>query len=463
MTRSFPPDFLWGAATSAYQIEGSLDADGRGRSVWEEFAARPGAVEGGGDGSWACDSYRRWREDVDLIDELGLGAYRFSVSWSRVVPDGHGPVESRGLDHYERFVDALLDRGVEPVLTLNHWDMPQALMADGGWVGRRSVDAFAHYADAVAARLGDRVTWWVTQNEPWIISLLGYQLGLHAPGVADLGASVAAGHHVLLGHGAAADAIHAHAPAARTGCALSLFPCDPATESVADAAAADGSDGYVNRWYLDPLAGRGYPDDMRAHYERALGRSLDDVIRPGDTEAIGGRQDWIGVNYYTRRVMAAGPIDAAHPFPWRVVGPSGDVPRTDEGWEIVPDSLRDLLLRLHRDYPGTPLMITENGGVFGDGPTHDGRVHDVRRTDLLLGHLRAVHQAIEAGAPVAGYLHWSLLDNFEWSLGYRPRFGLVHVDYPTGRRTVKDSGHVYAGIARTGALPDHLPEIAPFG
>lgn len=463
MTVTFPPGFLWGAATSAYQVEGSLDADGRGRSVWEEFAARPGAVEGGGDGSRACDSYRRWREDVDLVTELGLRAYRFSVGWSRVVPEGRGRVEPRGLDHYERFVDALLERGVEPVLTLNHWDMPQALMADGGWAGRSTVDAFAAYADAVAGRLGDRVTWWVTQNEPWIVQLLGYQLGLHAPGVADLGASVAAGHHVLLGHGAAADAVKAHAPAARTGCALSLFPCDPATGSAEDAAAARGSDGYVNRWYLDPLAGRGYPDDMRAHYERALGRSLDDVVRPGDEDWIGGRQDWIGVNYYTRRVVAAAPAGPDRPFPWQVVGPSGDVRRTDEGWEIVPDALRDLLLRLHHDHPGAPLMITENGGVFGDGPTHDGRVHDVRRTDLLLGHLRAVHEAIEGGAPVVGYLHWSLLDNFEWSLGYRPRFGLVHVDYATGRRTVKDSGRVYAGIARTGTLPAAPPPVDPFG
>lgn len=463
MTTTFPPDFLWGAATSAYQIEGSLDADGRGRSVWEEFAARPGAVEGGGDGSRACDSYRRWRDDVALLEELDLNAYRFSVGWSRIVPEGRGRVEPRGLDHYEWLVDALLDRGVTPVLTLNHWDMPAALMADGGWAGRGCVDAFVELAEAVAGRLGDRVTWWVTQNEPWIVSLLGYHLGLHAPGVRDLGAAVRAGHHVLLGHGAAADAIHARVPGARTGCALSLFPCDPASDAPADVAAARGSDGYVNRWYLDPLAGRGYPADMREHYERALGRSLDDVVLPGDEDRIGGRQDFVGVNYYTRRVVAAARTGPDRPFPWRVVGPSGDVERTDEGWEVVPDALRDLLVRLHRDYPGTPLLVTENGGVFGDGPTHDGRVHDERRVRLLLGHLRAVAEAIDADAPVAGYLHWSLLDNFEWSLGYRPRFGLVHVDYATGRRTVKDSGRVYARIAATGRLPEHLPDIPPFG
>ncbi|TDD72326.1 beta-glucosidase [Jiangella aurantiaca] len=457
MTFRFPPGFLWGAATSAHQIEGSLDADGRGESVWDVFARQAGAIEGGGDGSHACDSYRRWADDVDLIASLGLNAYRFSVGWSRILPDGRGRVEKRGLDHYERFVDALLDRGVTPVLTLNHWDMPQALMSDGGWVARSSVDAFAEFTTAVADRLADRVEWWVTQNEPWIIALLGYQLGLHAPGVRDLGASVAAGHHVLLAHGAGADILRQY-PRTRAGVALSLFPCDPATPSEEDAAAARGSDGYVNRWYLDPLAGRGYPADMREHYERALGRPLTE-IRDGDEDAIAGRSDFLGVNYYTRRVMAAAEPGEGRPFPWRVVGPSGDVARTDEGWEIAPDSFRDLLLRLHRDY-GFALMVTENGGVFGDAPLHDGRVRDVRRQSFLRGHVRAMGEAMAAGADVRGYLHWSLLDNFEWSLGYRPRFGLVHVDYPTGRRTVKDSGRLYARIAAAGTTDPEESENA---
>jgi beta-glucosidase len=459
----FPRGFLFGAATSAYQVEGSQDADGRGRSVWETFCARAGAVEGGGDGSRACDSYRQWSRDVDLVAALGLSAYRFSVSWARVLPDGRGRIEPRGLDHYERFVDALLDRGVTPVLTLNHWDMPEALMADGGWSGRSTVDAFTDFAVAVADRLGDRVGWWITHNEPWIIALLGYHLGLHAPGRRDLRAAVAAGHHLLLAHGAGADAIHARHPEAKVGCALSLFPCDPATNDPADRAAAWGSDGYVNRWYLDPLLGTGYPADMWAHYERALGGGLDAIIRPGDVERIGGRSDFLGVNYYTRRVVAAAPVGPDRPFPWRVVGPSGDVARTDEGWEVAPDHLRGLLIRLGRDHPGVPVMITENGGVYGDAPTHDGRVHDERRITFLLGHLRAVAEAIDAGVDVVGYLHWSLLDNFEWALGYRPRFGLVHVDYPSGRVTVKDSGHVYAGIAATGRLPETRPVVDPYG
>ncbi|TDE12677.1 GH1 family beta-glucosidase [Jiangella asiatica] len=460
MTYRFPAEFLWGAATSAYQIEGSLDADGRGESVWDVFARQPGAIEGGGDGSRACDSYRRWAEDVELVAALGLSAYRFSVAWSRIVPDGRGRVEQRGLDHYERFVDALLERGVTPVLTLNHWDLPQALMADGGWAARSTVDAFAELTVAVADRLADRVEWWITQNEPWIIALLGYHLGLHAPGVRDLGASVAAGHHVMLAHGAGADVLRAHR-GAKVGVALSLFPCDAATPSEEDAAAARGSDGYVNRWYLDPLFGRGYPVDMREHYERALGRELTE-IRDGDEGAIAGRCDVLGVNYYTRRVVAAAEPGPDRPFPWRVVGPSGDVARTDEGWEIAPDSFRDLLLRLHHEY-GTPVLITENGGVFGDAPTHDGRVHDVRRSAFLRGHVAAMAEAMAAGADVRGYLHWSLLDNFEWSLGYRPRFGLVHVDYATGRRTVKDSARLYARVARDGKLPADDEPIAAFG
>ncbi|MHA7132952.1 GH1 family beta-glucosidase [Oerskovia turbata] len=466
-TPTFPADFLWGAATSAFQIEGSRTADGAGESVWDAFARRPGAVEGGGDGSLACDSYRRWPEDVAILRELGLRAYRFSIGWSRVMPDGLH-VNEAALDHYETFVDALLDAGIEPVLTLNHWDMPQALMAERGWIGRSSVDAFVAYAQAVAARLGDRVTLWITQNEPWIIQLLGYQLGLHAPGIADLAGSVVAGHHVLLAHGRAADAIKAIVPGAQVGVALSLFPCEPATDSDADREAAWGSDGYVNRWFLDPLYGRGYPADTRALWDDVLARegagfTLDDVIAPGDEEQIGGRMDFVGVNYYTRRVCAAAPVTADRPFPWAVVGPSGDVARTDEGWEVRPESFDALLRRLHDEYDAPRILITENGGVYGDTPTHDGQVHDNRRIDYLRGHLRAVLSAREAGADVFGYLQWSLLDNFEWALGYRPRFGLVHVDYATGRRTLKDSARFYAEVARTGAVPDDDPQHPAFG
>lgn len=447
----FPDGFLWGAATSAYQIEGALDADGRGRSVWDDFCDRPGAIEGGGDARIACDSYRRWPEDIALLQRLGLNAYRFSLAWSRIMPEGTGQIEQRGLDHYERIVDALLERGITPVVTLNHWDMPAALMADGGWVSRASVDAFAKYAAAAAQRLGDRVPWWITQNEPWIIQLLGYQLGLHAPGLRDLRAAVTAGHHVMLGHGAAADAMRPFT-GGRIGAALNLLPCVPASDDPADAAAAYGSDGYVNRWFLDALLGDGYPVDMREHWERATGASLDDVVRDGDERAIAGRSDFLGVNFYTHRVMAAAEPGPDRPFPWQVVGNRGEVARTDEGTEIVPEVFGDLLLRLHREYPGTPVMVTENGAIYGDSPTHDGQVHDVRRIRYLRAHLAAIADAVAAGVPVLGYTHWSLLDNFEWALGYRPRFGLVYVDFRTGERIVKDSGWHYARIARTGSL-----------
>lgn len=457
---AFPADFLWGAATSAYQIEGSLDADGRGRSIWDSFAERPGTIEGGGDARVACDSYRRWKDDLDILSELGMKAYRFSLGWSRIMPDGRGRANPAGLDHYERIVDELRRRDIEPIVTLNHWDMPEALMAEGGWVGRASVDAFVDFAAAASERLGDRVGWWITQNEPWIIQLLGYQLGLHAPGMRDLRGAVTAGHHVLLAHGRAADAMRPFTKG-RIGVALNLLPCVPATDSPEDAAAAWGSDGYVNRWFLDPLLRDGYPDDMRGHWERATGRSLDDVIRPGDEAAISGRSDFLGINFYTHRVMSAAEPGPDRPFPWQVVGSTGEVDRTDEGTEIVPDALRDLLIRVHRDYPGVPLMVTENGAISGDSPTHDGEVHDVRRTRYLRSHVAAMAEALDAGVPLVGYTHWSLLDNFEWALGYRPRFGLVYVDFRTGERIIKDSARDYARIVRDRGLVADATGEAP--
>jgi beta-glucosidase len=461
MTSPFAADFLWGAATSAYQTEGSLDADGRGPSVWDSFATQPGAIEGGGDASIATDSYRRWRDDVDLIGELGLQAYRFSTAWSRVVPDGRGAINQAALDHYERFVDALLEKGVAPVLTLNHWDMPQALMDEGGWLGRGSVDAFVHYATAVAERLGDRVPWWITQCEPWIVQLLGYQLGIHAPGLADLPSSVRAGHHILLAHGAGYDAIRSLTDG-KIGCGPNLLPCVPASDSEEDRQAAIGSDGFVNRWFLDPLFLGSYPDDMREHWERVAGPL--DFIRDGDLAQIGGRMDFLGLNFYSRRVMKAAEVGPNRPFPWQVVRAPEESRLTDEGTEIVPGALTDLLVRLAADYPAVPIMITENGLVSNETPQHDGRVHDVRRIRFLRAHVAAMADAIEQGVPLVGYLHWSLLDNFEWALGYRPRFGLVYVDYPTLARIPKDSAlHYRAIIAANGdldAVAEHVGEAA---
>ena len=427
--RRFPDGFAWGVATSAFQVEGALDADGRGPSIWDTFAGESGET-----GAVACDHYRRWRDDVDLLAELGVNAYRFAIAWPRLFPTGRAPLEPRGRDHYSRLIDALLERGIEPIATLYHWDLPRPL----DWRERATAERFAEYAAACFDAYGDRVSRWVTINEPWIVGVLGYQLGLHAPGVRDLRACVEAMHHLLLGHGLAA---HALGGRGRVGVANALFPHVPATPSDADAEAARLSDGYVNRWLLDPVQKGAYPDDLRVLWEERVGEL--DFVRDGDLATIATRSDFIGVNYYTRRVVRAAP--GRHPFPWEVVV-VGDVPMTGGDWEIVPAAFTALLTRLARDYPGTPLLITENGGIF---PEH---VHDARRIAFLRDHLAAVHDAIERGAPVEGYCHWSFLDNFEWALGYGPRFGLVHVDYETQERTIKDSGRAYAAIARANAL-----------
>jgi beta-glucosidase len=445
--RRFPEGFLWGVATSAFQIEGALDADGRGPSIWDRFAG-----ESGDTGDRACDHYRHWREDVELLPELGVNAYRFSIAWPRLFPNGRAPLEPRGLAHYDRLIDALLDRGIEPVVTLYHWDLPQALEDEGGWLARDTTERFAEYARACFDAFGDRVRWWCTVNEPWIIGLLGYLHGLHAPGIKnDVRGECTAFHHVLLAHGLAVEELQASGRDGRAGVAFSLAPHYPASDDPADAEVARLSDGYVNRWFLDPVLRGSYPDDMRALWEERIGDL--DFVRDGDLARI-NTGDFVGVNYYARRVMQAVPGD--EPWPWRVVtggaptteGGTGGVPMTEAGTEITPHAFTDLLVRLHRDYPGVPLLITENGAVFEEP------VHDEQRIRFIHDHLAAVHDAIAEGAPVLGYCHWSFLDNFEWALGYAQRFGLVHVDYDTFARTVKDSGRAYAQIVRANALED---------
>jgi beta-glucosidase len=418
--KRFPRGFRWGVGTSAFQIEGALDADGRVPSIWDGFAG-----ESGDTGAVACDGYRRWREDLDLLTELGVNASRFSIAWPRM----HDP---RGAAHYDRLIDGLLERGVEPLVTLYHWDLPATL----DWRDRDTAERFAEYAAACFDAYGDRVSQWVTINEPWIVGMLGYQLGLHAPGVRDLRASVQAMHHLLLGHGRAVQELGGRGEA---GVAFSLFPHYPAGPG--DEEAARLSDGYVNRWFLDPVLRGSYPDDMRAVYEERIGEL--DFVRDGDLETIATGSAFVGVNYYTRRVVRAAP--GREPFPWEVVT-LGDVPMTGGDWEIVPGAFTDLLLRLREDYGDVPVLVTENGGIFAEP------LHDAARIEYLRSHLAAVHDAIERGVPVRGYYHWSLMDNFEWALGYAPRFGLVHVDYATQARTVKDSGRWYAEVARTGGL-----------
>jgi beta-glucosidase len=439
--RRFPDGFLWGVSTSAYQVEGAVDVDGRGRSIWDTFSHTPGKVENGDTGDVACDHYQRLESDLDLLPELGVNAYRFSIAWPRLFPDGRGRVERRGLDHYDRLIDGLLERGVEPVVTLYHWDLPQALEDEGGWLSRDTVEAFAEYTATCFAAYGDRVRWWVTQNEPWIIGVLGYQLGIHAPGMTDLRASVEAMHNVLLAHGRAVQELRAGGTGGKVGAAFSLFPNYPATDTDADREAARLSGEYVNRWFLDPVLKGSYPDDMRALYEERVG-----PLQLDGLDTIATPSDFVGVNYYTRRVMRAAP--GREPFPWDVEPARPGVPVTDVGWEIVPECLTDLLMTLKQEYGDVPVLILENGGVFEDA------VHDEGRIDLIRGHLAAVRDAIEQGVDVRGYCHWSLMDNFEWAMGYRARFGLVHVDYETQARTVKDSGRYYAQVARANGLED---------
>lgn len=439
--RQFPPGFLFGASTSAFQVEGAADEDGRGLSMWDRFCQEPGRIEGGATAATACDHYHRVEEDVGLLNALSCNAYRFSLAWPRILPEGRGRREGRGLSHYDREIDALLARDITPVVTLYHWDLPAALEDQGGWCSRTTAEAFGEYAQVCFEAFGDRVPWWVSINEPWIASVLGYELGLHAPGHRDVRESVTAAHHLLLGHARAAEALSARGGTARIGVAHSLFPHYPASSSPEDCAASWASDGYVNRWYLDPLQRGTYPDDMRSRYEEVAGPL--DFIVDGDTEAIGRRSDFIGVNYYTRRRVEAAP--AKRPWPWHVLPPEEGLALTEGGWEVFPTGLTDLLVRLHRDY-AAPLLITENGAIFNEGPDAGGTVGDHRRSHYLYGHLQAVLDAVESGATVAGYCHWSLMDNFEWALGYSPRFGLVHVDYETQARTIKQSGHYYRSV-----------------
>jgi beta-glucosidase len=441
LARRFPPRFVWGAATAAYQIEGAHDADGKGPSIWDTFSRRPGAISTGETGDVACDHYHRWAEDVALMGDLGLDAYRFSVAWPRVLPEGTGRPNEAGLAFYDRLVDALLERGVRPFVTLYHWDLPQALQDRGGWPWPGVVPAFGAFADLMARRLGDRVTDWITLNEPEVVAFAGHSSGVHAPGIRDFPQAVLASHHLLLGHLAAAAAIRSARPSARVGITLNLSPATPATGSADDAAAARRMDGYIDRWYLDPLFGRGYPADMLELYAPLFDRGAERAALERSMSGYDGALDFLGVNYYARRVVRA----AADPplFLERVV-PEG-TETTAMGWEVHPGSFRDLLVRIHRDYAPREILVTENGAAYDDA-LREGAVDDPARVSFLDRHITAAADAIDAGAPLAGYFVWTLLDNFEWAFGTSKRFGLAYTDYPTQRRTVKASGRWYRDL-----------------
>ncbi|GAA3031524.1 GH1 family beta-glucosidase [Actinokineospora globicatena] len=447
----FPPGFLWGAATAAYQIEGAVADDGRRPSIWDAFAAVPGAVEGGASGATACDHYHRYSEDVALLGELGLGAYRFSTAWPRVMPDGRTP-NAAGLAFYDRLVDSLLEYSITPVLTLYHWDLPQALQDRGGWLERDIASWFAEYATTVHNRLGDRVQHWTTLNEPFCSAFLGYGNGVHAPGLRDPRGALRAAHHHLLAHGHAARALRANG-ATSVSIALNFSPALP--DGPDDHDAVRRFDAVHNRFFLDPVLGHGYPTDLLDDLAHLDG--LEPAVHDGDLAVIAEPVDWLGVNYYapTRVTSLADPTEPSNcPLPglrgMSVLPPRA--PLTVTGWEQHPDSLTDLLVHLSKRC-GIPLVVAENGAAFPDVVDPDGRVRDTDRVRYFAEHLRAVHAAIEAGADVRGYLAWSLLDNFEWASGYGPRFGVVHVDFASQRRTIKDSGRFLAQVAARNAVP----------
>lgn len=449
--RRFPAGFRIGAATSAQQIEGGAREDGRGESVWDRFAATPGKIADGSDPAVACDHYHRWREDIALMRELGLDAYRFSVGWTRILPDGRGPVNEPGLDFYDALVDALLAAGITPLVTLNHWDLPQALDAQGGWSARDTAQAFVDYAGLVAARLGDRVKDWITHNEPWCIATLGHEQGEHAPGRRDPVEALRVVHHLLLSHGWAVPVLRRECPGARVGIAHIVSPVEAATGSASDRDAARRYDGTFNRWYLEPLYRGRYPEDVIADHVRRghLPAGPLPFVKDGDLAAIAVPIDFLGVNYYSRSVVAAGPDGEP------VGVPQGSrESRTEMGWEVWPRGLTDALVRLAREYAVRELVVTENGAAFADQPDASGHVADTRRVEYFRTHLEAALDALDQGVPLTGYYAWSLLDNFEWGQGYTKRFGLYRVDFTTQRRTAKDSAGFFRELTAARTVPD---------
>jgi beta-glucosidase len=460
---AIPGDFLFGTSTAAYQIEGSARADGRGESIWDTFSHTQGKVRNGDTGDVACDHYRRLDSDLDLLAELGVGAYRFSISWPRIQPDGKGPADQAGLDFYRRLVDGLRQRGIEPILTLYHFDLPQPLQDAGGWPARDTASRFAEYAGIVASALGDSVGKWTTLNEPWCTAWLGYGIGIHAPGVLDLGQALAATHHLLLGHGEAVQSIRAANLGAQVGISLNPAVIRPASQHPDDVTAARLVKANQNQLFFDPILLGSYPTEIWEHFERHLPASS--VIGDGDIDVISLPLDFLGLNYYSPNTIAAVSrkaeartagyyVSAQEPdllsadLGSMAVGRPG-YERTQMDWEIEAGALTELLVGLHREYRLPPVFITENGAACADYVDPAGAVHDPDRVSYLRDHLRAVLTAREAGVDVRGYFVWSLLDNFEWAEGFSKRFGLTWIDYPTGTRIPKDSFRWYQSTIRT--------------
>lgn len=455
----FPQRFAWGTATAAYQIEGAWNENGKGESIWDRFVHTPGKVQNGDTGDVACDHYHRFREDVALMRALNLNSYRFSIAWTRIQPSGKGQANSKGLAFYHRLIDALLEAKIRPLVTLYHWDLPQTLEDAGGWPVRDTAARFADYVDVVARPLGDRVSDWILINEPNAFTSVGYLDGTHAPGRQNLISFLKATHVANLAQGAGFRALKAACPRARVGSAFFMSPCEPATGSEADAVAAERAHAIINRWFLDPVLNGVYPDPFPISPARVMG------IKPGDMDLIKAPLDFIGINVYTRTIAAA----ASHaerlrdrkllvlPVKMQVGGNVG--PKTEFGWEFWPQSIYDMVMRITRDYGRPVIEITENGCSYSDGPERDGLIRDTRRIEFHRAHLAQLACAITDGADVRGYHAWSLLDNFEWALGYTQRFGLTYVDFSTQKRIVKESGKWYGQVAATNRLESEISGV----
>jgi beta-glucosidase len=447
----FPQNFIWGGATASYQIEGAWNEDGKGESCWDRFCHTPGHILNGDTGDVACDHYHRWKEDIALMKQLGLKSYRFSIAWPRILPKGRGEVNQAGIDFYSQLVDGLLEAEIIPFVTLYHWDLPQALEDEGGWANRATAEAFVEFADVVSRALGDRVKNWITHNEPAVVAWNGYLSGNHAPGIKDPALAVRAAHHLLLSHGWAVPVIRRNSPGSEVGIVLNLSWVAPASNSFMDRDAARQGE-YWTRWYLDPLYGHGYPGDIQADLAKkgAFPRGMD-FVQEGDMQAIQVSTDFLGVNYYSRHLVR---VDAPGNDPQTVFAAEQNLDNYTEfkGWEIYPDGLLGELCRLYYTYWIPKLYITENGASYSTAPDASGCVPDSRRITYLRKHLHACHRALQAGVPLAGYFVWSLMDNFEWSQGYSQRFGVIWVDYESGKRTIKDSAYWYADVIKHNRL-----------
>jgi beta-glucosidase len=437
----FPKSFIWGSATSSYQIEGAWNSDGKGESIWDRFSHTGNNILEGHTGDTACDHYHLWKEDIKIMKQMGLQAYRFSISWPRILPNGTGQINQKGLDFYSQITDELLNNNILPFITLYHWDLPQMLQENGGWTNREICDAFCEYTDIVTKQLGDRVKHWATFNEPFVSAVLGYHTGEHAPGHKNQQEAFEASHHLLLSHGKAIPIIRQNVPNAEVGIVLNLSPCYPASNSFADRKYAGFTDGISNRFFMDPLVGRGYPQDV---FDFAQPDTS--FIHSNDMDIIAAPIDFVGVNYYTRQICRANIQDNA---PQTLFD---DLEKTTMGWEVFPYGLYETLCRLHFDYHFPKLYITENGAAFADVVNADGEISDQPRISYLESHFASASRAISAGVPLEGYFVWSLMDNFEWAYGYTQRFGLIHIDFETRKRTLKDSAHWYTRVIKENKL-----------